>query len=78
MDERPHAATAADDWILALAHELELHFARRDRGAGSVEGAVAQHDALRPVGAENGLLEMANCGEGLAHLAQGRRIDRRI
>jgi hypothetical protein len=76
VNERPHAATVADQRKLAPAHELELLLARRQRGARPIERAVAQHDPLRPPRAEDRLLEMADCGQRLAHLPHGRRIER--
>jgi hypothetical protein len=75
MDERPHAAAVADERELALAHQLELLLARCQRCARPVEGAVAQHDSLRPLRSEHRGLEMANRGQRVAHVARGCRVE---
>jgi hypothetical protein len=74
--KRPHPAAVADQRKLALADQLELLPAARERGAGPIERAVAQHDPVRPPRAQDHLPEVADRGEGLAHLAYGRRVER--
>jgi hypothetical protein len=73
VHERPNARTVADDRELARPDRLGLNTAGLHGGPRSVEAAVAQHDAVGPVGAEHSGFEMPH---RTGACAQG--VDRRV
>ena len=76
VDERPHAAAAANYRELPLADLLDVLAAPAERGTGAIEAPVAQDDALGPAGARDRALEIADRIERMAHSPRRRGIER--
>ena len=73
MHERPHRTPLADDREAALEDHLQLLAARLEACSGTVEAAIAQHDAAA---VEDGALEVLDRLDRCPHLRRRRRVER--